>query len=301
MTFKKFFYISLIYSISIILTFVSFNIYMDEYGLFGEVKGQMKKIWYNERTSKYLLSYKYIPENFEGILIGSSVSDNLDTKKILGFKVYNASINGGNISELKPIVQNVVEKGNLRFIIICLYPYLTKNHGLKTSYINPQEYWGALGSKEILKMYIAKSLIRLGLVHDKFNDYGYHNFNLDTERKAVAAKIKNKDVEYIDNVAYAELSQLIDSAKKKRIKILGFYYPYYIENFNEKCFKTYKDKIDRLFEDNDFIWDMNTDEYLNFRSNLSNYYDKGHFSLAGAHFIIKDINNKLNPTLLSTM
>jgi len=74
------------------------NVYMNGYGLFGDVKEKFITLWHNERTSKYLFSFNYIPSNFEGMLIGSSVSDNLNTKKISKFKVYNASINGGNAS-----------------------------------------------------------------------------------------------------------------------------------------------------------------------------------------------------------
>ena len=178
MTFKKFFYSSVLISICIITAIVLFNVYVNEYGLFGNTKGMSINIWNNERTSKYLLSFNYIPTNFEGILIGPSVSDNLDTKKISGFKIYNASIDGGNISELKYIVENVIQRGNLKFIIICLSPYITKDHGPKTSDISQQKYWGALGSKEILYRYLYKLFTILGLRYDIYNDYGYMNFNL---------------------------------------------------------------------------------------------------------------------------
>jgi hypothetical protein len=280
---------------------------MNEYGLFGNAKGKSIKIWFNERTSKYLLSYNYIPANFEGILIGSSVSDNLDTKKISRFKTYNLSINGGNISELKYIAENVIKRGNLKFIIICLYPYMTKDHGRKTPYIDQQEYWASLGSKETLKFYLDKLAIKYGFRYDIYNDYGYNNFNLILEKPVVAkAKIttqsdkssitKNKDnqVEFIDEIAYNELFEIINLSRQKNVKIFGFYYPYYIENYNENLFKTYKEKIDKLFDVKDVIMDLNTDEYLEFRSDLSNYYDKGHLSWKGTNYLIREMNAKLN-------
>jgi len=152
MTFKKYFYGTIGVSLCIIISIIAFNIYMNEYGLFGNAKGKSIKIWHDERTSKYLLSYNYIPANFEGILIGPSVSVNLNTKKINDFKIYNASLNGGNISELKYIADNIIQRGNLKFIIICLYPYMTKDHGRKTSSIDPREYWGSLGSKQALEL-----------------------------------------------------------------------------------------------------------------------------------------------------
>lgn len=276
---------------------------MNEYGLFGNTKGRSIKIWHNERTSKYLLSYNYIPANFEGILIGPSVSDNIDTKKISGFKIYNVSIDGGNISELKYIVDNVIQKGNLKFIIICLYPYMTKDHGRKTSYIDPQEYWSSLGSRQTLNFYKSKLFIMNGIGYDYFNDYGYNNYNLSKEKggnreqKTINNETinkKNTPLEFVDKIAQKELTEIVNLARKKGIKIFAFYYPYFIENYNDLRFKAYKEIIDKIFNEQDIIWNFNTNEYLAFRSDPNNYYDKGHLSWKGADYMIREINNKLN-------
>lgn len=286
------------------MVIVSFNVYMNEYGLFGNAKGKSKKIWHNERTSKYLLSYNYIPANFEGILIGPSVSDNLNTKKISGFKIYNASLDGGNISELKYIAENVIQKANLKFIIICLYPYLTKDHGRKTSYIDKREYWASLGSKQTLHFYAYKIFTIVGLIPDTYNDYGYRNFNLQNEKPRIKNQLRNDSTtirknkvnqeEFIDEVAYNELLEIVNLSRKRGVKIFGYYYTYYIEKYDEKKFRTYKEKIDKLFDQNDIIWDLNADEHLEFRSDLDNYYDGGHLSWKGTNYLIYEINNKLD-------
>ncbi len=306
MTFKKFFYTTLLLSACFITVTVSFNIYMNEYGLFGSAKGKSIKIWDNERTSKYLLSYNYIPANFEGILIGPSVSDNLDTKKISGYKIYNASLNGGNISELKYIVENIIHNGNLKFIIVCLYPYITKDHGRKTSYINQKEYWSSLGSMQTLKFYGHKISALFGFSHDVYNDYGYNNIKLLAEKstatKQPIIKIDNvaitkltlNQVEFIDGIAYNELLELINLSRKRGVKIFGFYYPYFMANYDEKRFKTYKEKIDKIFDKNDLIWNLNDDEHLAFRCDLSNYYDGKHLSREGANYLVREINDKLD-------
>lgn len=308
MTFKKYFYGTIGVSLCIILSIIAFNIYMNEYGLFGNAKGKSIKIWHDERTSKYLLSYNYIPANFEGILIGPSVSANLNTKNIKEFKIYNASLNGGNISELKYITDNIIQRGNLKFIIICLCPYMTKDHGRKTSSIDPREYWGSLGSKQALELYIDKLFRKLGFRHhDRYNDYGYNNYNLLKEKSNIkpAKELQNtidkenpqetaNKVETMDEIAFTELVQLVNAARGKKIQIFGFYYPYYIEKYNEAAYTSYKDKIDKIFTNQDFIWNMNSEEYVNFRSDLSNYYDKGHLSWKGADILLKEINNKLS-------
>lgn len=58
-------------------------------------------------------------------------------------------------------------------------------------------------------------------------------------------------------------------------------------------FKAYKEKIDKLFNEQDIIWNFNTHEYLEFRSDPSNYYDKGHLNWKGTSYMIREINNKL--------
>ncbi len=303
MTSKKYFYMSVGLSFFIILVIVSFNIYMNEYGLFGSAEGKSIKIWNNERTTKYLLSYNYIPANFEGLLIGPSVSDNIDTKGISKFKIYNASLNGGNISELKYIAENVILKGNLKFIIICIYPYITKDHGRKTSYINPQEYWGSLGSKETLCLYLRKVLPILGFCkYDLFNDYGHKDFNRNAERTvniSIQKKLpnsvyaKNQKSIIVDRVAYEELAQIVNLSRQRGLKVFAYYYPCFIENYNEAAFKQYKEKIDKIFTVQDIIWNMNTYDYFAFRSDVANYYDKGHLSYKGIDFIVHEINDKL--------
>jgi hypothetical protein len=286
---------------------------MNEYGLFGDAKGKSIKVWYDQRSTKYLLSFNYIPANFEGILIGPSVSNNLDTKEISDFKIYNGSLNGGNISELKYIAENAIRKGNLKFMIVCLFPYITKDHGRKTSSIDPHEYWGTLGSRDMVKLYAAKFLTRYNLMKNYNNDYGCFKFQIEKAQKQVLQKDSGEDSkakvnsnvikgknnnieffpEYIDEVAYKELDDVLKLARDRNVQIFAFYYPYYIENFNEAKFNSYKDRIDKLFTSRDFVWNFNEDKYSEFRSDLKNYYDKGHLSNSGTDFIIREINHKL--------
>jgi lysophospholipase L1-like esterase len=276
---------------------------MNQYGLIGDARGKSITIWSNERVSKYLLSYKYIPSNFEGLLIGPSLSDNLNTKSINDIKIYNGSITGGNISELKLVTDNVIQRGNLKLIIICLTPYVMKNHGCKTFYISPSQYWASFGSKETLKFYIEKFLIKLD--HSTYNDYGYNDIN---SGHLLPSKIRKKPRSgdlapttegtnfFIDEVAYAELAQIIALCRTRQVKIFGYYHPIHNALFNEASFNLYKERMDRLFSDEDVIWNFNTDTYLRFRSNGGNYNDdRLHLTPQGADFLIREIQNKLKP------
>ena len=104
--------------------FVLVNVYVDIYGLFLGRKD--RRVFTNERTSKYLLSQRYIPENYDGFIIGPSLSDNLNPVHIPGYKVYNASIMGANISELHHLIDKIVQHGHMKVAIFCLDPYLDR-------------------------------------------------------------------------------------------------------------------------------------------------------------------------------
>lgn len=309
MTFKRVFYAALFLSACIIALSISFNVYQNEYGLFGDARGKSISIVDDERKTKYLLSYNYIPANFEGILVGPSVSDNLDTKKLSEYRIYNASLRGGNISELKYIAENVIRRGNLKFIIVCLYPYLTKNHGRKTSSIDPREFRGTLGSRDTLKFYSKK--LKMNSPSKNYNDYGCNFFHLkkqkqrpsreggtrtDADPNTIRSGTGSVDTrpEPIDEVAYRELASLLDLARSRKIQIFAFYYPYFLERFNEPRFNSYKSRIDKLFTPRDLVWNFNEDRYLAFRSDPDHYFDGAHLSGSGADGLIHEIKRKLD-------
>ena len=87
----------------LLLIVVLVNMSIDIYGIFRSTKGRHLVVYGDERIAKYLLSERYVPENFDSLLIGSSVSANWNTQGIDSFRAYNESIEGGNIVEEKVI------------------------------------------------------------------------------------------------------------------------------------------------------------------------------------------------------
>jgi len=302
---RTFFYNSIKISIVVMGIIALFNVTVDDYGLFGNVSGREIKIYSylgSERLSKHLFSYHYIPSNFEGILIGSSVSDNLNTKLIQEFKIYNASLIGGNISELRYIVDNLIKNNKkISFMIICLDPYITKDSGRKTSYIHPREYWGALGSLDTLKMHFSKLFVYIHLLPDYCNDYGYYNFNVDKvgidSEQAIKEAARRGRIEKIeiDNAAFRDLKGVVGNAKKHGLRVFAFYYPRPRELYllNKQSYSAYQAIINSAFSPEDFVWDFNAEHYKEFTRDYKNYSDSGHLSDAGALFLLKEIQEKI--------
>lgn len=297
---KRFFLITVV----TIAFFISINIYVDIYGLFLGRKN--RKVYVNERTSKYLFSFRYIPENFDGIIIGPSLSANLDPRQIDGFTVYNSSIMGANISELHYLIDNIQNTGSMKLAIICLDPYLTKDFGKKSAAIDPKEYYGALGSTNLLRTYLMYAIRTWKLLPNKYaagiiNENGRNNFelemkNIDPER-TIEEKVKQKQYEKtdIDPRSYNELKEVISKIRSRRTKIVAYFspIPHQIFSIGNKDYLKYQNKILQLFTADDIVIDLNNDEYKSITSDYKYYIDHGHLSAAGQTFVLNQINARL--------
>ena len=281
---------------------------MNEFGLFGDAKGKALKIYGYEKTTKYLFSYNYIPANFDGILIGPSLSDQMmDTREFTKYKVYNLSMDGGNISELKYAVDNVLKYGHLKVMIICLDPYITINHGTKSSQINPSEYYSTLGSVFTLKYYLYKIL---GIKHKEFqdettgfthNEYADKDKNSTQQINSLIKKFSTQNTKSdlyslnVDKIALLELSKIIKKAKKKNIQIIAYHYPRpkrILEHNNyHQDYLLYKKTLDNLFTTTeDIVIDFNTPKYNYIRDNDAFYSDGLHLTKEGANKTLNVLN-----------
>lgn len=303
MTSKRFVRNSLLVTLFLSVLMVAGSFWDDEYGLFDQNDGEKITIYYNSRLSKYLLAYSYIPDNFDGILIGPSLAANIDTKEITAKRIYNASINGGNISEVKLIADKVMENGRISILIVCLHPYLVKDYGRKTPYMVEDDYWGALGSRDLIKHYLAKILIKMNVEANDFNEFGRNSYIHRRMSGAPASeKIRQRAEEYrkgrkirVDRAAVAELNAVLKKARRNGVKIFAYYYPYPEESLAvmHGQHRAFKRKIAPLFTGRDVVWDLNSDEYRPFRQDYANYSDAIHLSEQGTHFIARTIDEKL--------
>jgi len=304
MTGKKFFIRYILVTLSIIALVIGINCYVDIYGLFRGKKD--RKVYINERTSKYLFSYRYIPENFEGIIVGPSLSANLNPEELKEFKVYNASIMGANISELDYLIDNIVAKGHIKFAIICLSPYLTKDHGRKSATIDPKEYYGALGSTNLLRTYLLYFVRKYNLAPSRYaqnihNTSGWDNFalemhNMDAKDTIISrAKRMEFDSTKIDHIAYNELRQTIEKLRANNIKVIGYFtpIPYQLYQLDFDANHKFVDSISTLFNDKDILINMNDEKYKTINEDYNSFIDHGHLSAQGQSFVLHVLDSTL--------
>ncbi len=293
------------FAATVALGFAAFNRWQDDFGLFGP--NVPKRIWDLEKSSKYLLSFRYIPQNFEALLIGPSLSDRMDTRDLQGYRIYNLSMDGANATELRAASLHAIQRGNLRFIILCLDPYLTKNSGIKGAEISPKEYWGSLFSLLPLKIARAKLAVRLHPDRDMWADSTWGReqrigtrFTWDDFVRVENEQSSAKDMN-IDPAAYGHLADIIRAAHEHGIQVFAYFFPQNIwilhTAVNSGAWDRYRSQTLALFDlQRDIVWDMTAPEYDSFRRDPACYTD-GHPSAAGAALIIEDIEVKLNRRL----
>ena len=301
---KKFLVSYVAITLAIVLLIAGINYYIDIYGLFRGKKD--RKVYINERTSKFLFSYRYIPENFEGFIIGPSLSANLDPSVIKEFKIYNASIMGANISDLNYLVKNIENRGHMKFAIICLGPYLVKDHGRKSSSIDPREYYGALGSTNLLKTYLLYEVRKHNYAPGRYapnlhNTVGWDNFELEmpdlNAAKTIQEKVQLKDYNYldIDTIAVAELRQTIKDLREKNIKVIGYYspVPYDLYQLGKTFYHNFEAVTGKLFNDNDVLLNLNDEKYAAVNKDYNTFIDHGHLSAKGQSFVLSALDSTL--------
>ena len=284
-------------------SFILLNFLTDDFGLFWS--NGPKRIWVLEKTSKYLLSYRYVPRHFEGLLIGPSHSDvGMDTRQLQSYRVYNLSMRGSNASEVRAATVNALQRGHFRFLIICLSPYLTKDSGMKDGAISPRAYWGSLFSLLPLQVWWQKLALHRHPELDRGNasewgtadtvglTYTWDDF-VEMQRAQALGLADTR----IDPRAFDDLRVVVQTARAHGVKVFGYFFPYNIWRVgtavDSGLWASYQAQIRTLLTNPaDVVWDMTAPEYDSFRRDAACYTD-GHLSLAGGRLVLADIEHKL--------
>ena len=287
--------------LGLVLPFVLYNLYQDDFGLFWS--SGPKRIWTLEKTSKYLMSFRYIPQNFDGLLIGPSFSDgSMDTRNLSGYRIYNLSMDSGNATELRPAALNAIERGHMRVLIICLSNYITQDSGMKGPQINAKEYWGSLFSWLPADILAAKLKIRSGKIPDAFPDSEWGAGNIIARRTApwdefaLDQGMGSGEV-HLNDTAFGHLKDIIESAHAHNVRVVAYFFPsniWRIKTYSRSGDWTkYKARTNALFDPaKDVVWDMTSPEYEPFIADPGCYTD-GHLSKAGADWVMADLQRHL--------
>lgn len=273
------------------------NYRINAFGVFGDVRGKRYTSYLNEdREAKYLFSFNYIPMNFDGFLVGSSITGNWDTRRIELAKTYNLSIDGANITEEKLLAENVFARKKVRLVLFCVYPHMVTNAGRKTAYMQPGDYWSALGSAQLLREYenrILGSMGRRKIVDDEFGvpDYSEQERNVDLVKADF--RLSHREEVILDETAVAEYAALLEEARANGAKIVGIIPPHFAGVWDTPDYAAFLARMKSLFLPGETMVDFNDRKYEEFRKTRANFYDGVHLSGAAAQFLISELNSRL--------
>ena len=297
--------------LSLAMLVVSFNMRVDMYGLFRPAGTRPLYVFGEERVAKYLHSFRYIRENFDGVLLGSSTSAILETKQIKGYRIYNASIVGGNVEDVKPIAQNIFSDHRVKVSFICVHRYLTNDHAQRTDLITPKQYWSALGSPQLLTAYVSRVAVDLGLIGRRYDEYGtqYLRSEPDTDTvqrsisdtvRAIQAGTTSSGNYYIDPIAFSHLREVIDLARRNSQQLVIYFPPVPAPVLAVRApeYHSYRRSMDTLLEPGDIVVDFNAPGYAGLRQDVHNFVDGSHLSQTGARIVLQELAATLAQTNL---
>jgi hypothetical protein len=259
---------------------VGANVTADIYGLFRDPAHRSLCVYGDERVAKYLLSRRYVQTNFDGALIGSSISANWNTGEMPSARFYNESLNGGNIVEEKAILDLLLERPGIKAVLLVVHPYLTASHEFNTVQLGPREIWSALGSQNLVEAYKAALKIRLGREPQMFDAAGTEDFGDNTHKlnDLLQAMMKPGADFEIDPIALQTYRDVVAQLHEKHIPI-AFVIPPTAEPIfaaKHESFARYAQTILANRLPNDRLLDFSSDEFAGFRKDVSQFADGVH-------------------------
>jgi hypothetical protein len=209
---------------------------------------------------------------------------------------------GANITEEAAVARRALERKTPSVVVICIHPYLTHDHGMKTGMISEKEYYGALGSVSLYKSYLLWMVRKLNLAPTKypskqFNSYGYNDYgvtlvNMPVEKK-IEEQLSREDAikAEIDPIAFDELKTLVNDFNNNKIQVITYFHPLPFPIYDKfrAPLSQYQQTMTEFLKDKATIIDFNSPQYEFFTKDLSNYIDHGHLSYKGQEFILNNI------------
>jgi hypothetical protein len=257
---------------------------IDPYGIFRNPRGRQLQVAFAARKAKFLLSKRYVPTNYDGLLIGPSSSENWDPATISGVTMYNESILGSNVVEEKRIVDQALPAGHFKLALCVLYPTMTTNHALEDG-LDAVSTAEALGSIHLYIHEVTRILSALHLPAGKRS-----SADGSTPLKLVPQNFVEIQYDpsyfHLDTVALDTYNQIVRELTQHGIRVIYIIPPLYepCRHLNQAAFDAYKETMLQTLPQAQIL-DFDGREFDAFRNDASNFVDCFHVNAAGAETI----------------
>jgi hypothetical protein len=277
---------------------VGVNVMVDPYGLYRDTHGRRLPVYGDSRVSKYLLSARYVPDNFNAILIGSSMSANWDMTGVEKLRIYNESLDGGNSVEEKAVVEPALSRPGISVAALIVHPFFTHSHDFETVKLEPSLRFSALGSSNLLNAYNGMVRARLHRATPVMDYAGTERFDtVPPQLNAVLQGMFRPGAPFeVDPLALAAYQDVVAQLQAHHIQII-FIVPPIFEDLlraQQTAFQDYARLIEANMAPEDLLIDFTSEEFADFRRDRANFGDGVHLFTNPAAVIVSHINARIN-------
>ncbi len=267
---------------------------LDVFGVLRDPAGRALITSSHERQAKYLLNQAYVPENFNALIVGASASVNWRPQQLTGYHFYDESLEGGNATEQRKLVELALKRGHFQVALVGIFPRITGSHELQDGLdqVNRAEAFGSLAAFNIeAEMLLDKLRHRT----PTFYPDGSHEMPSTTpEPPKVRMNMKQ------DPQAIADYCALVQELQAHGVRIIYVVYPVYTPSydFNRDALLAYRKSFPATLPAAPIL-DLNAPQYKAFRDDPANYIDEIHLSRKGADKLTGILNTRMHELLAS--
>jgi hypothetical protein len=254
---------------------------IDPYGVLRDPRGRKLPVLFSERRAKFLMNKRYVPTNFEGLIVGTSASSNWAIPTLAGYQIYNESLSGGNAAEEKLLVDQGLPTATYKLAVFILSPPMTSDHKIQDGLdaVKPSE---AVAS---IHLFVHEAGLTLLAMHRKFSKSettpdGQVLFNFPQNFNLVPL-----DPAYfkIDPIAFQQYRSLAQTLQDRGARIVYVVPPFYEPCYevNSKNYQAYLEAIRPLLPPAPII-DFQDPEFNSLRNDPDNFMDCFHVTPRGA-------------------
>lgn len=293
MTSRRFLLEAIAFSLAACAVVAAINWRINFYALFRDVHGQERSAINNERFAKYLYSYSYVPENFDGLISGSSLADNLDPSEIHGYRVYNLSLSGATIHESTIVVENALAHGHFKLVLICLQPSDLIHEGTRAGGLVVRDYWSAFGSSQLFEDYAIELLRRARHRAPSYTAQGRIDYSVSGELASIGADealAKDPGGALLGRWLFAarpdalqRLAELVSAIRAHGARVAAFYPAVYEPRYRilQAEYEGYRARVEPLFRPGE-VFDFNDGTHGEITRDPAKFADGRHLTNAAA-------------------
>jgi len=269
---------------------VTTSYWMDLFGLFHNPAGRVLSVNDNVRTSKFLLNERYVPTNFDGVLIGGSSTMNWDLTKLDFARFYNESIAGANVLEEKRLVDQALPNAHFKYAVCLISASFVRGHVFNEGNGKPT-HREALGSVNVLREELASVLHRVRHAPPRY----YPNGSEDIVAPVRLNLPLSSESFSVDPVALEAYRDLLNELRQRGVKIIFLRAPYYgpLYNRDQRLYDSFYASFPLRLPGEPMV-DFGGSKYSALRENAENWNSVGHLSHNGGIQAAADLNAEIH-------